>query len=83
MKKVTKKREAEIANESTKYDWIPGSEGKALIYGSRKPSPIDPGVIRSKHGTNDDTLLDLLRKGRLEGQALQDAIELDIDINTK
>ena len=58
------------------YDWIPGREGKALIYVGRKPSKDDPGITRRGVGPPTDALFTLYKKNLLTGKALLAAQEL-------
>ena len=62
------------------YDWAEGRRGELLIYKGRKPNRNDPGCWNHK---NNACLCDLYRKGRLIGQAFEDAVWLCAPVPTK
>ena len=59
-----------MTSEATQYDWAEGRRGELLIYKGRKPNRNDPGCWNQK---DNGCLIDLYHKGRLTGQALEDA----------
>ena len=60
--------------ESNKYDWMPGSRWKALIYTGRKRHPKGyTDILKMGAGTSLDPLCLLFKDGLLKGRALEDA----------